>query len=97
MLQSIYTDTPKRNKRKISYATIGTKYQIVIPKEIRQQLKIKPGSKLNIDALDEHTIELRVVPKNWSDAHYGALKKYWRGIDMTEEVEKIRNESDIKI
>lgn len=97
MLQNIYTNTPKRNRRKIYYATIGTKYQIVIPKEIRQQLKIKPGSKLNVDALDEQTIELRVVPKNWSDQNYGALKKYWQGIDMTEEVEKIRNESDIKI
>lgn len=95
MLQHIYTDTPKRNRRKIHYATIGTKYQIVIPKEIRQQLKIEPGSKLNVDALDEHTIELRVVPKNWSDANFGALKKYWQGIDMIGEVEKIRNESTI--
>ncbi|OGE64803.1 hypothetical protein A3I48_01580 [Candidatus Daviesbacteria bacterium RIFCSPLOWO2_02_FULL_36_7] len=87
----------KGTLKKKYYATVGTKYQIVIPKEIRQQLKIKQGSKLNVDVLDEHTIELRVVPKNWSDQNYGALKKYWQGINMTEEVEKIRDESNIKI
>lgn len=90
MLQNIYLDTPRKNKRKISYATIGTKYQIVIPKAIRQQLKIKPGSKLNVDALDEHTIELRVVPENWSDLNYGKYKKYLKGASL--EVEKMRDE-----
>lgn len=98
MLQTVYTypHPQKRNKRKVYYSTIGSKYQIVIPKEIRQQIKqIKPGSKLNVNLLDENTIELTVAPKNWSDANFGALKKYWRNINMIEEVEKIRDESDI--
>lgn len=92
MLQSIHTTyPPKKNARKIHYAMIGTKYQIVIPKGIRQQIKqIKPGSKLGVNLIDEHTIKLIVVPKNWSDINYGKYKKYLRGASL--EIEKMRSE-----
>lgn len=87
-----YTKSSKKNSQKTHYATIGSKYQIVIPKQVRQEMKIKPGDKLYIDAKDEGTITLVVAPKNWAEKNLGALKKYWKGINMTEEVEKIRNE-----
>ena len=89
--------TRKIHSRKIikkTYnATIGSKYQMVIPKDIRKEIGIKPGDKLYVDAAD-NIIYLTVPQKNWADQNYGALKKYWKGIDMIEEVEKIRNESE---
>lgn len=72
--------------------TIGPKYQVVIPKEIRKKFKdIQPGSKVAVKA-DKNIIAVKPVAKNWSDKHYGAFKKYWKGINMIEEVEKMRDE-----
>lgn len=85
---------PKRASRKTHYATIGSKYQIVIPKEVRRELNIKPGQKLYIDATPDGKVYMIVPPANWSDQNFGALRKYWKGINMIKEVEKIRNESN---
>lgn len=84
---------PKKVIKKYS-ATIGSKYQMVIPKEIRKEMNIKPGDKLYVDAVNNDTIYLIIPQKNWAERNYGALKKYWKGIDMASEVEKIRNESE---
>lgn len=88
------TNHSKKTSRKAYYATIGSKYQIVIPKGIRQEMNIKPGQKLYIDATPDGTVYLIVPPPNWSNQNFGALKKYWKGINMIEEVERIRNESN---
>lgn len=90
------TNSPVRKSQKVCYATIGSKYQLVIPKQIRQEMNLKPGDKVYIDVDENGTIYLAVPPKNWADQNFGALKKYWKGIDMIEEVEKIRNESETK-
>lgn len=75
--------------------TIGAKYQIVIPKEIRKKNKnIKPGNKVAVKSLNGERITIIPVKKNWSDENYGSLKKYWQGKNMLAEVEKIRNEWD---
>ncbi|MBI2430767.1 MAG: AbrB/MazE/SpoVT family DNA-binding domain-containing protein [Candidatus Levybacteria bacterium] len=75
--------------------TIGSKYQIVLPKEVRKKLKaIRPGNKVHVYPIDEETLEVKVSKQNWSDENYGALKKYWKGIDPIAEVEKMRDEWD---
>ncbi len=85
-------DQPKRNSKKSYQATLGSKYQLVIPKEIRQMHKLKPGDKLGVKIESDSTITLTPIPTNWAKKHRGALKKYWKGINMIEEVEKIRSE-----
>ena len=46
--------------------TIGTKNQIVIPKEVRQRIKgLKPGSKVSIYSIDDSTIAIKVTPQDW--------------------------------
>lgn len=73
--------------------TIGTKNQIVIPKEVRQQIKgLKAGRKVVVYPLDEKTIAIKVSAKNWVDSSYGAMKKAWRDISPSTEVENMRNE-----
>ncbi len=51
--------------------TVSPKYQVVIPKEIRQKLKLKPGQKLQVVELGDR-IELLLL-KNIKDAR-GFLK-----------------------
>lgn len=73
--------------------TIGPKYQIVIPKKVREEEKtLQPGSKVMVGRTKEGTITVKPIRKNWSDEHYGAFKKYWKGTDPAAEVEKMRDE-----
>ncbi len=51
--------------------TVSPKYQVVIPKEIRQKLKLKPGQKLQIIQLGDR-IEF-ILLKNIKEAR-GFLK-----------------------
>lgn len=78
--------------------TVGTKYQIVIPKRIRMELKgIIPGRKVIVKKLDDSTISVQTPKKTsskWSDENFGAFQKYWKGIDPIAEAERIRNEWD---
>lgn len=97
-MQQLIQFSPTNNKyseenvKKTYRTTVGSKYQLVIPKEIREKMNLKPGDKLYADILNRDTIYLMVPKKNWANRNYGALKKYWQGVDMIEEVEKIRNE-----
>ncbi len=78
-------------------AIVGTKYQIVIPKEIRDKLKdFRPGSKVIIKNTDADTIIVKPTKRLWSDETYGFMKEAWNGIDPIAEIEKMRNEWDEK-
>ncbi|OGH05177.1 MAG: hypothetical protein A2W22_05925 [Candidatus Levybacteria bacterium RBG_16_35_11] len=73
--------------------TIGTKNQIVIPKYVREKINgLKPGEKVDVYALDENTLAIKVTEKSWLESSYGIMKKPWKGIDPIKEVEKMRNE-----
>jgi len=77
--------------------TIGTKNQIVIPKQIRQKIKgLKPRRKVTVYPLDKNTIALKVADKNWVERGYGLMKDAWKDIDPIKELEKMRNECDEK-
>ena len=73
--------------------TIGTKNQIVLPKEVRKKVKgIKPGAKVMIYLVDEKTVQVKLEEKNWVDENYGLMKEAWKNIDPIAELEKMRNE-----
>lgn len=74
--------------------TIGPKYQIVIPKEIRKKVKgIKPGKKVGVYTHDEgKSITVELNPQGWVDRTYGLMKDAWKDIDPIAEVEKMRDE-----
>jgi AbrB family looped-hinge helix DNA binding protein len=42
--------------------TISPKYQVVIPKEIRQKLKLSPGQKIQTIAYDDRIELIPVIP-----------------------------------
>lgn len=37
---------------------ISTKYQVVIPKEVRRKLKLKPGQKVTIQSVDDTSMTI---------------------------------------
>lgn len=77
--------------------TVGRKYQIVIPKEVRKKLKgLKPGSKVGLGVADENTATLKTEPQSWVERTSGMMKEAWKGIDTTKYLEKLRNEWDRK-
>lgn len=77
--------------------TIGTKNQIVIPKEVRKKIKgLKPGQKVSVYPLNENTVAITVQDKSWVERTHGIMKDAWKGIDTTKELEKLRNEWDRK-
>lgn len=77
--------------------TIGTKYQIVIPKEVRRTVKgLKPGSKVIVRRIDNKTIAIKTEEKNWLQRTRGMMKDAWKGIDTTKYLEDLRNEWDKK-
>ena len=46
----------------MNVTTVSSKYQIVIPKEIRERLKIFPGQKLQMIEINGRIEILRVLP-----------------------------------
>lgn len=78
--------------------TVGSKYQIVIPKEVRKKLKgLRPGAKIAVKPVDETTVTLKTQEVKWSDRTYGLMKDAWKGIDPEQEIDKMRNEWEEKV
>lgn len=73
--------------------TVGTKYQIVIPKEIRVKLKgLRPGGKMQVKQLNENTIAMTTAPTDWVERISGLMTEAWKGIDPVKEIDKMRDE-----
>lgn len=78
--------------------TVGAKYQIVIPKEVRKKIKgLRPGDKVGIYSVDQGTVTIKAEPKNWLERTRGMMTEAWKGIDTTRELEKMRDEWDDKL
>lgn len=69
-----------------SVVTVSSKYQIVIPKELRELLGISPGDQLLMEAVDSGQIRLRPRPNSYAKALRGLHKEIWRDVDATEYV-----------
>lgn len=61
--------------------TVSTKYQVVIPKKVRQSLKIQPGQKMRVLEYGNHIVMIPIRPIKEAR---GSLK----GIDTNPQREK---------
>jgi AbrB family looped-hinge helix DNA binding protein len=68
---------------------VSSKYQIVIPRDIREKLNLKAGDKLIIKTNNEKII-IYPQPKSYAKYALGLGKEIWQGIDATEYVRKER-------
>ena len=68
---------------------ISSKYQIVIPREVRKKLNLKAGDKLIIKTNNEKII-IYTQPKNYTKYALGLGKEIWQDIEATEYIRKGR-------
>lgn len=68
---------------------VSSKYQIVIPLEVRKKINLKSGDRLIIKANNEKII-IYPQPKSYAKYALGLGKEIWQRIDATEYVRKER-------
>lgn len=73
-----------------SVVTVSTKYQIVIPKELREALHISPGDQLLAEVMETGEIRLRRRPRSYTQALQGLHKHVWKGVDAVDYVHEER-------
>lgn len=73
---------------------VSTKYQVVIPREVRRKMKVKPGQRMNVDVVGEKIVLSKTKEKkkwNWPDDYLKNLKDPWEGEDRKKYLEEERN------
>lgn len=77
--------------------TVGSKYQIVIPREVRRKIGgIIPGSRVGISA-DKNKITVSLKAQDWVERTRGIMTKAWKGVDPAIEIDKMRDEWEAKV
>lgn len=64
----------------MSKAQLSQKYQIVVPKAIRQMMNLKAGSVLTIHSVDSERAVLMKHPKSYTQALAGLGKDVWQSL-----------------
>jgi AbrB family looped-hinge helix DNA binding protein len=72
---------------------VGPKYQVVIPKELRKKLRIKPKDKVLIEEIEGMVIVIP-KPKSFTGFLKGLGKEVWEGEDATDYVKRERRSWD---
>ena len=73
---------------------VNVKYQVVIPKEARKKINLKPGQKMNVEVMGEKVVLSKAKTKRewkWPDDYYKKLGGLWKS---TEDIEKYLEEQD---
>lgn len=86
----------KENNLKVKEGTklktmikVSSKYQIVVPREVREKLNLKVGDKLIIKANNEKIV-IYPQPKSYAKYALGLGKEIWQDIEATIYVRKER-------
>ena len=70
--------------------TITQKYQVVIPKLIRDEVKLKEGQKLYVYTI-RGSVVLSPTPKSFTEKMLGLGKSIWKDIDPLEYIRQERS------
>ncbi len=74
--------------------SVNVKYQVVIPKEARKMIDLKPGQKMTVDVVGEKVILSKAKGKKelkWPDDYYKKLGGLWKS---SEDIDKYLEEED---
>lgn len=73
--------------------TIGTKNQIVIPREVRKKVEgLKPGRKVNVYIRGKDEVVIKTDDISWIKKTAGLMTSAWKDISPVKELKKMRNE-----
>ncbi|MBI2020681.1 AbrB/MazE/SpoVT family DNA-binding domain-containing protein [Candidatus Daviesbacteria bacterium] len=74
--------------------SVNVKYQVVIPKEARKKINLKPGQKMNVDVVGGKVVLSKASKKKewkWPDDYIKRLGGIWKS---SEDIEKYLEEQD---
>jgi len=71
---------------------LSSKNQIVIPKEARESINLKPGDKLLLTVSAGGHLLLWKRPRNYTEYMSGLGKELWNKVDIGKYIKKIRKE-----
>lgn len=74
----------------MTVVTMSGKNQVVVPKEVRRELGLRPGDQLVFDIQDGEVLVLR-RPNSYTEFGIGLGKHVWKGVDATDFVRKERS------
>lgn len=95
MIKSI---SNKKRCKKTTRSIISTKYQIVIPKEVRLVVNdVKPGTEVYITPIDKRSMRIELKTKSWIDEIRGIVPPGTYGPDPVKYVKKIRSELEERL
>jgi len=80
--------------------TVGSRYQIVIPKKVRMEIRgLKPGARVVVKANSNGTLAItpKLSTQDWLAKYTGVGKKAWKGVNVMEYINKLRDESEQKL
>jgi len=77
----------------MSKTIISDKYQIVIPKAVREALKLKKRQILHVYQVDDGSV-LLTPEKKWPDDYIGSQKDIWGKINVAEYLRAERDSWD---
>lgn len=72
----------------MTQATIGARYQVVIPKNERKRLRLKPGAKVEVQAENDRIVIYPAAAKSWR----GIGKELAGNEDALDYVKRLREE-----
>ena len=68
---------------------ISSKYQVVIPKAVREEVKLREGQKLHVYSMGD-SIVLSPRPQSYTKKMLGLGEELWRGTDPLEYIRQER-------
>ena len=78
------------NVHHMTKTTLSQKYQIVIPKEIRNEMHLNTGSEVTMHAVDENMAVIVRHPKDVTKALTGLGKEVWQKLGGVEYIKRER-------
>ena len=73
---------------------VNVKYQVVIPKEVRKKIKVKPGQRMDVNVTGDQIILSPAKLKSkldWPKDYYEKLGGIWEGVDVDKYIDEERN------
>lgn len=77
------------SKKRMTIAKLGGRYQIVVPKDIREALQLKPGDRLEVKVENGKVVMIPQV--SHTSRLFGKHQQLWQNTDA---VKYIRNERE---
>lgn len=74
----------------MNVTTISSKYQIVLPQKVREQLSLNPGQRVYVEATENGDVLVRTSSK--VESLYGSMRKTLKSADVA--IERSRAEAE---